>query len=256
MQRVLKVIGGAVAAAAGIYGSYVAVTYVQLGRPSGQAKGNPLLDQLIPQYEVRERHSVSVTAPAEITFAAARGISFHDSHIVRMVFALRELPGRLLGGPATPTERRPVFDEVIALGWRQLAETPGRQVIMGAVTQPWRQEVQFRGLPAEEFVGFREPGYAKIAWTIEVEPAGRSSSVFSTETRVTTTDPVSRERFRRYWAFLSPGILIIRYEILRLVRAEGERLSTSRSPIDQGRGAVSSREFLTHGTLSPPGTWS
>jgi hypothetical protein len=44
-----------------------------------------------------------------------------------------------------------------------------------------------------------------------------------------TTDPVSRERFRRYWALLSPGILIIRYETLRLVRAEAERQSVGRS---------------------------
>jgi hypothetical protein len=94
---------------------------------------------------------------------------------------------------------------------------------MGAVTQPWRQEVQFRGLRADEFVAFREPGYAKIAWTLEVEPAGASSSRFSTETRVMTTDPVSRERLRRYWACLSPGILMIRYEILRLVKAKAER---------------------------------
>jgi hypothetical protein len=181
----------------------------------------------MPGHDVRERHSVSVAAPAEITFAAAREISFHDSRVIQMVFALREIPGRLLGGPRAPTERRPVFDEVVALGWRQLAETPSRQVLMGAVTQPWKKEVQFRGLPAEEFVAFREPGYAKIARTIEVEPAGRSWSVFSTETRVMTTDPVSRERFRRYWAFLSPGILIIRYEILRLVRAETVRRSAT-----------------------------
>jgi hypothetical protein len=46
-----------------------------------------------------------------------------------------------------------------------------------------------------------------------------------------TTDPVSRARFRRYWAFLSPGILIIRYEILRLVRAKAERTSGSPSAI-------------------------
>jgi hypothetical protein len=244
MQRALRIIGGAVAAAAGIYGGYVAVTYVQFGRSSGKAERHPLLDPLMPEYEVRERHSVSVAAPTAITYAAAREISFHDSRIIRMIFTLRELPRRLLGGPAAPTERRPVFDEVIALGWCQLTDTPGRHVIMGAVTQPWQQEVQFRGLPAGEFVAFREPGYAKIAWTIEVDPAGPSSSVFSTETRVMTTDPVSHERFRRYWAFLSPGILIIRYEILRLVRAEAERRSTSRSPIDQGRDAVSSREFL------------
>jgi hypothetical protein len=225
MKRALKVIGSAVAAAAGVYGGYVAITYVRLGGASGKAEGNPLLDRLMPEYEVRERHSVNVAAPAKVTFEAAHRISFHDSRITRTIFALRALPGRLLSGLPAPMERRPIFDEVMALGWHQLAETPGRQLIMGAVTQPWRQEVQFSGLPAEEFVVFREPGYAKIAWTIEVAPTGPSSSVFSTETRVLTTDPLSRERFRRYWAFLSPGILIIRYEILRLVRAEAERRS-------------------------------
>ncbi len=34
---------------------------------------------------------------------------------------------------------------------------------------------------------------------------------------------MARERFRRYWAMFSPGILIIRYEGLRLVKAEAER---------------------------------
>jgi hypothetical protein len=177
----------------------------------------------MPQYEVRERHSVAVSAPADTTLSAARDVSFQDSRIARAIFALRALPGRLRGVPPAPTERRPVFEEVTALGWRELVQTPGRQVIMGAVTQPWRQEVQFRGLRADEFVAFREPGYAKIAWTLEVEPAGASSSRFSTETRVMTTDPVSRARLRRYWACLSPGILMIRYEILRLVKANAER---------------------------------
>jgi hypothetical protein len=40
---------------------------------------------------------------------------------------------------------------------------------------------------------------------------------------VLATDPVSRARFRRYWAALSPGILLIRREALRLVKAEAER---------------------------------
>jgi hypothetical protein len=244
MQRALKMIGGAIAAAASIYGGYVALTYARFGRVPGTAERNPLFDRLMPDYEVRERHSVYVAAPAEITLAAARDISFQDSRIARTIFALRALPARLLGAPPAPTERWPVFDEVTALGWRELAQTPGRQVIMGAVTQPWRQEVHFLGLPAEEFVAFREPGYTKIAWTLEVEPAGPSSSVFSTETRVMTMDPVSRERFRRYWALLSPGILIIRYEIFRLVRVEAERRSAGRSLMGHGERALSSREFL------------
>jgi predicted component of type VI protein secretion system len=233
MQRALRIIGGAVAAAVGIYSAYAAIAYVWFGRVSREAEGNSQLDQLMPHYEVRERHSVAVSAPAEVTLAAAREVSFQDSRIARTIFALRALPGRLRGVPPAPTGRRALFEEVTALGWRQLVEAPGRQVIMGAVTQPWRQEVEFHGLPADEFVAFREPGYAKIAWTLEVEPAGSSSSRFSTETRVMTTDLVSRERFRRYWAVLSPGILLIRYELLRLVKAEAERRSASRSLISQ-----------------------
>jgi hypothetical protein len=216
-------IGGTVVAAVGAYCAYVATTYVRFGRTSREADGNRQLDQFMPQYEVRERHAVAVSAPAEITLFVAREVSFQDSRLARTILALRALPGRLRGVPPAPTVRRSVFDEVTALGWRALVEAPGRQVIMGAVTQPWRQQVEFRGLPADEFVAFREPGYAKIAWTLEVTPAGPSSSVFATETRVMTTDPVSRERFRRYWALLLPGILIIRYEILRLVKAQAER---------------------------------
>jgi hypothetical protein len=94
---------------------------------------------------------------------------------------------------------------------------------MGAVTQPWKADVQFRGLPPEEFATFHEPGYAKIGWTLAVDPDGPTGSVFRTETRVTTTDLDSRRRFRRYWSLVSPGILLIRREMLRLVRQEAER---------------------------------
>ena len=86
-----------------------------------------------------------------------------------------------------------------------------------------------------EFAGFDEPGYAKIVWTLAAEPLGSSTSLFRTETRVRTTDPASRERFRRYWAVFSPGILLIRYESLRLVKQEAER----RGRTDAGAPAVS-----------------
>jgi hypothetical protein len=230
---VLTMIGRAAATVAAAYGGYVTLTYLRLGRRPGETAAKSLLDQVMPEYEVRERHSVRVAAPAETTFATAREISFRDSPLAEAIFALRALPARLLGAPRPSTERRRILDEVIALGWREVAQVPHRRVVMAAVTQPWKQEVQFQGLPAEEFVAFREAGYAKIAWTLEVEPAGPKASIFSTETRVMTTDPVSRERFRRYWAFLSPGILIIRYEILRLVRVEAERRSVGMSRASQ-----------------------
>jgi hypothetical protein len=169
----------------------------------------------------------------EVTLAAAREVSFQDSRIARTIFALRALPGRLRGVPPAPTERRAVFEEVTALGWRQLVEAPGRQVIMGAVTQPWRQEVEFHGLPADEFVAFHEPGYAKIAWTL----GGRASRLFVVAVLHRDTGHDHRSSQPRVvpalLGLLSPGILLIRYEILRLVKAETERRSASRSLISQ-----------------------
>jgi hypothetical protein len=120
------------------------------------------------------------------------------------------------------TPRRPFLEEVLSLGWRILAEEPDREIVVGAVTQPWKADVVFRGIAPEEFAAFDEAGYVKIAWTLAATPLGPHDSVFSTETRARATDPDSRARFRRYWTVVSPGIRLIRRETLRLVKSEAE----------------------------------
>jgi hypothetical protein len=93
---------------------------------------------------------------------------------------------------------------------------------MGAVTQPWLADVVFRPLPPEQFSRFDEPGYVKIAWTLRADPVSDSRSVFRTETRVVATDSSARMKFRRYWSFASPGIVLIRWLVLRPVKTEAE----------------------------------
>jgi hypothetical protein len=119
----------------------------------------------------------------------------------------------------------------MTLGWRVLHEEPGRKLIVGAVTRPWEAEVRFRGLEPEEFAPFHEPGYTKIIWTLEAEPTGGETSIFRTETRAMTTDVEARRRFRRYWAMVSPGVALIRHEILRQIRGEAaKRFNAAASP--------------------------
>ncbi len=81
----------------------------------------------------------------------------------------------------------------------------------------------FRSLPPDEFAAFREPGFVKIVTTFRADPVGRAESIFRTETRAATTDPTARAKFRRYWSFLSPGIILIRWVSLAAVRAEAEQ---------------------------------
>jgi hypothetical protein len=72
-------------------------------------------------------------------------------------------------------------------------------------------------------MAFDEPDSVKIAWTLRAEPDGDHASTLYTETRVATTDASARRKFRRYWSFFSPGIILIRYEMLRVASAEAER---------------------------------
>jgi hypothetical protein len=102
-----------------------------------------------------------------------------------------------------------------ALGWGLLAEVPEHEIVMGAATQPWMANVVMRALPPDQFAAFHEPGYVKIVWTLRADPMGSKESVARRETRVTTTDPTARAKFRRYWSSFSPGIILIRHISLR-----------------------------------------
>lgn len=223
MRRVAAIVAAGGAAAGVAYLAYVAAAYRRYGQAAtdpGGAAGGALVDAFMPTPEVAERHEVRVAAPAAVTFEAARHLDLRSSPAVRAIFAARELVLRAPGESARPRE---FVTEALSLGWGILAETPGREIVFGAVTQPWLGEVHFRALPPEQFAAFREPGWAKILWTLAADSLAVDRSVFRTETRVMTTDAASRERFRRYWATFSPGILLIRLEALRLVRADAER---------------------------------
>ena len=210
------------------YAAYVGLAWWRYGTvPTPAAdEEDPLLDRFLPVYEIVERHDIRVAAPAAVTLDVARDTDLQASPVVWAIIRAREVS---LG--ATPDDRRGphgLLAETQSLGWGLLAEVPGREVVMGAVTRPWEANVTFRALPPEQFAAFNEPGYVKIAWTIRADQLTASQSVFRTETRAIATDAYARIRFRRYWSFLSPGIIVIRWALLGPVRTEAERRARER----------------------------
>jgi hypothetical protein len=174
----------------------------------------------MPEYEVAERHHIHVAAPRDITFRAACQADLMQSPTIRAVFRVREL---ILGSePNTAEHRRGLLAVTKSLGWNVLAEVPGREIVMGAVTQPWKANVVFRTVSPDEFIAFAEPEYVKIAWNLRTDPTTAEETEFHTETRVMTTDGSARAKFRRYWSFFSPGIVLIRLLLLRQLRTEAE----------------------------------
>jgi hypothetical protein len=205
------------------YGAMVAYHRAKYGRMKGSASAaeDSLIDNFIPEPEVVEHHQICVNAPADVVLDTAKDMEVMNSPVIRAVIRLRELA---LGGEP---DRRPhptrLLPQMQSIGWVVLAETPGREIVLGSVTQPWQAAPVFRSIPAAEFRGFAEPGYVKIVWTLRADPVSESRSVFHTETRVCTTDAEARGRFRRYWSFVAPGVELIRLVMLRPLKHDAER---------------------------------
>ena len=186
-----------------------------------EPESGELLDRFIPSPEVLEHHHIAIAAPAEVVLAAAKEMRVMDSPLVRAIIKARELA---MGGAPDPRQHPPeLLAQMQSIGWAILAERPGREVVVGAVTMPWRANPEFRSVAPGDFEAFREPGYVKIAWSLRVDPVDATHSIFHTETRVSTTEPSARERFKRYWSFVAPGVELIRIAMLQPLKRDAER---------------------------------
>ncbi len=223
MNHVTKWLASGVGIAGASYATYVAATWLRYGHPTraGGDATDALLDTFMRDYEVSERHEIAVAAPADVTLAAAEEIELASSPIIRAIFKARELI--LRSKPDVTTRPRGLVKEMKSLGWGVLAEIPGREIVMGGVTKPWEANPVFRALAPDQFAAFADPDYVKIAWTLRASPGPAGGSIFRTETRAVATDPGARKKFRRYWSFLSPGIILIRSAMLPALKAAAER---------------------------------
>jgi hypothetical protein len=204
------------------YAALVAFNRARYGTVKGStpAAKDSLIDRFIPEPEVIEHHRIAIDAPADVVLTTAKEMEVLNSTLIRAVFRLRELA--LGGEPDTRQHPSRLLAQMQSIGWVVLAETAGREIVLGSVTQPWEAAPVFRSIPADKFLDFSEPGFVKIAWTLRADPDGNSRSIFHTETRVCTTDTESRDRFRRYWSFVAPGVELIRLAMLRPLKQAAE----------------------------------
>jgi putative NADPH-quinone reductase len=216
-------VAGAVAASA--YLAHAAWAWTRFGN---YERADSILDGVMPEYDVRLRHEITIDAGADVVFDAIQDADLEGSPIVRALFRAREV--LLRGRRDEQSAPGGLLEQLESLGWRIVGRDPGCELAFGAVTQPWRANPEFHGLPPAEFARFQIPGYTKIAFTLRVDPIDEKRSIASTQTRALATDAASRVRFRWYWALLSPGIELIRYLLLRQLKCDAEARQERPSP--------------------------
>jgi hypothetical protein len=189
------------------------------------------LDDVLPVYRHRERHTTQIAAAAEAVWSALHAVSNDDLRLTRVLTAIRALPARLAGG-GTPGGGLPAdrgfIQAFLERGYRELRVDPPRTLVAGAAAQPWRlragETPDVAGL--DGFRAFARPGFVLIATSFELEALGDGTRL-STETRVQPTDAAAARAFRPYWWAIRGGSGLIRRDMLHAVRRRAERDTTS-----------------------------
>jgi hypothetical protein len=114
----------------------------------------------------------------------------------------------------------------VRFGFTILGQDAGRELVVGAIGQPWRlvggRSVAVAG--GEDFAAFDLAGYAKMAANFRLASiAGDRAIRLSTETRVACTDAASARRFARYWWLIRPASGAIRRSWLAAIKRRAER---------------------------------
>jgi hypothetical protein len=202
----------------------VAVTTMRTGRM--------LIESAMPTYDVVIAEHLVVAAAPPATFTAARELDLLTvrTPLLTVSMWLRGLPARW-SGKATPPPPRLVIGEHMALpGWVLLGQQPNREIAFGAVGKFWHPTIEWRDVSPEDFSGFAESGWGKIAANLSVLPYGESASLLTYECRTLTTDPGSRRRFLRYWWLIRPFVAHILRATLRQIRTNAEASATLGGP--------------------------
>lgn len=179
-----------------------------------------LIDGWMPEFDVAERHATVVRATPERVWTAVRTLDLARSPVIRLLFAIRSLPGLLSGR----SKRRLLgvrMDGLLRSGFVLLEEREREEIVLGLVGQFWRPSGGIVRVTPEEFRAFATPGYAMAAWNFTLAPEGDRVRL-ATETRVRCTDAASRRSFRRYWRLVGTFSALTRIEMLRTIRRAAE----------------------------------
>jgi hypothetical protein len=189
-----------------------------------------LIDRYLPRFDETYIYEASVDASPEETYVAIKETNLKDP-VIDFLFELRELPRNIARRwrgepPGPPAPSRLTFGELPNQGpeWVALAEEPGVELVIGSVGRFWRKDYGSRKVTQPEFIPFREPGYAKLAISLAVRPAG-NGTILRYEARTAATDDTARRTFRRYWRIFGAGVGIVMRRVVRRIKVEAERKS-------------------------------
>jgi hypothetical protein len=193
-----------------------------------------LLDELMPQYHIAERHLALVRAAPSLVYAALRETDLAGGPVTRLLLTLRALPAAIIALVRSPRaalaewrERRPHRAVRLAdferAGFRIVSERAPEELLIGLLGRFWTLRGALCGDVSVETFRIGPPaGQALAGWSFSVRAGPGGLTELRTETRVWCA-PDAWPKFRLYWFVVRPGSGLVRRSMLRAIRRQAEQ---------------------------------
>ena len=205
---------------------------------AGSQIQQPLLDDLLPVYDVSDTVATTVQASTERTWDALMHVDLLEvgrrKPLVGLLGAVRVLPEMiadlLRGGPRRPGPTRLRLRDLTEIpmgqgGWVLLGERAGEEIALGLVGKFWLPVITYREVDAAGFATFAEPGFAKTIYALSVRPIDADRSLLTDTMRTATTDDGARRWFQRYWTLgVGSGAHLLANGLLEMTRELAEKI--------------------------------
>ena len=174
------------------------------------------LDDVLPEYQFYERHTVRVHAQPARVLEAVRQSTFGDMTSLSALLKVRAAALRIHDAADSLREQR-VLDAFVASGF--LTGGNEREVVCFGIGNPQARPVLHT---VQDFVTYHGQGAVKMAFNFAVEDSGDGWSTLTAETRVLALDKATSRGMGRYWRLIVPGSGLLRRQWLDNIRKRAE----------------------------------
>ena len=188
------------------------------------AQHKTVIDDVMPEYQFFEKHSVRIHARPEQVMQAVRQSTFGDMKSLATLMKIRAAALRIHDTGAMQDKQ--VLDAFSASGYSS-GGNEHEVVMCGGANVRAGRPLQLHTL--QEFADYREQGAVKMAFNFRAEDAGDGWSTVTTETRVLATDDLTRRGMGRYWRLIVPGSGLLRFQWLDGIKKRAESMPNARS---------------------------
>lgn len=166
-----------------------------------------LIDEFLPVWDEREKHSIKINAPVEAVWRERR-IDLRKTCLTRFLFKLRGLRAK----------DEITLDELSKTGFVLLGVEPQKEISFGLTGKFWTPSGGLIRVGREDFIRFNKSDYAKAVWNFSLSETQDGATRLQTETRIFCTDGASLLKFKIYWLLIGAFSGLIRREMLSAIK--------------------------------------